>query len=108
MKISNQQQQAPITMNGRNLKEVVSFIYHLGSIISTTSGTDEDVKARIGKAKQDITNLKSVWRFTAVSMKCEQDPNFQHQFSQDSASIWFRNLVHHEKNSQQTTQIPHQ
>ncbi|CAH8843401.1 unnamed protein product [Trichobilharzia szidati] len=69
MKITNQQQQqqqqqhpAPITINGRDLKEVTSFTY-LGSIVSTTGGgTDEDVKSRIGKARKHIhqpeTNLE--------------------------------------------------
>ncbi|CAH8553097.1 unnamed protein product [Heterobilharzia americana] len=55
------------TMSGRNLKEVVCFTY-LRSIISTTNGggTDEDVKATIGKtAKQVFINL---WR-SALSMK---------------------------------------
>ncbi|CAH8852731.1 unnamed protein product [Trichobilharzia szidati] len=71
MKIPGQhQQQQPttISINGRNLKETTSFTY-LGSIVSTTGGTDEDIKARIGKARQVFISLKSMWRSTALSMK---------------------------------------
>ncbi|CAH8652288.1 unnamed protein product [Heterobilharzia americana] len=84
MKIPKQQQhqqQAPITINGRNLKEVVSFTYiprqqsfiYLGSILSTAEGgTDENVMTRIGKpARQAFINLKSVWRSAALSIKHE-------------------------------------
>ncbi|CAH8463514.1 unnamed protein product, partial [Heterobilharzia americana] len=63
-----QQQQTPITINGRNLKEVTSFTY-LGSTVSTTGGTDEDVKVRIGKARQAFISLKPVWRSSALSMR---------------------------------------
>ncbi|CAH8662821.1 unnamed protein product [Heterobilharzia americana] len=63
-----QQQQTPITVNGRNLKEVTSFTY-LGSTVSTTGGTDEDVKVRIGKARQAFISLKPVWRSSALSMR---------------------------------------
>ena len=60
MKIPGQQHQAAISINGRNLKETTSFTY-LGSVVSTTGGTDEDVKARIGKARHAFITLKSVW-----------------------------------------------
>ncbi|CAH8500871.1 unnamed protein product [Heterobilharzia americana] len=58
-----QQQQTAVTINGRNLKQVTSFTY-LGRTVSTTggTGTDEDVKVRIGKARQAFNNLKPVWR----------------------------------------------
>ncbi|CAH8532918.1 unnamed protein product [Heterobilharzia americana] len=64
-----QQQQTPITVNGRNLKEVTSFTY-LGSTVSTTGGTDEDVKVRIGKARQAFISLKPVWRSSALHSAC--------------------------------------
>ncbi|CAH8572101.1 unnamed protein product [Heterobilharzia americana] len=70
MKIPHQQQQqqTPITINGRNLKEVTSFTYP-GSTVSTTGGTDEDVKVRIRKARQAFISLKPVWRSSALSMR---------------------------------------
>ncbi|CAH8473565.1 unnamed protein product [Heterobilharzia americana] len=76
MKIPNQQQgqqlQALITIDGKNLEEVVSFIYlprqHRFKYRRRVGGTDEEVKAaRIKKtARQAFINLKSVWRSTAL------------------------------------------
>ncbi|CAH8600747.1 unnamed protein product [Heterobilharzia americana] len=68
VKISNQQM-APMTNNGRNLQEVASFTY-VGSTVSTTgnTGTHEDVKVMIGKARQAFSSLKQVWRSSALSM----------------------------------------
>ncbi|CAH8289053.1 unnamed protein product, partial [Heterobilharzia americana] len=71
MKIPHQQQQqTPVTINGRKLKEATSFTY-LGSTISTTggTGTDEDVKVRIVKARQAFISLKPVWRSSALSVR---------------------------------------
>ncbi|CAH8866485.1 unnamed protein product [Trichobilharzia szidati] len=70
MKITNQQQQqhpVPITINGRDLKEVTSFTY-LGSIVSTTGGTDEDVKSRIGKVRNTFINLKPIWKSSSLTI----------------------------------------
>ncbi|CAH8868985.1 unnamed protein product [Trichobilharzia szidati] len=73
MKITNQQQQqqqqhpAPITLNGMDLKEVTSFTY-LASIVSTTGGTDEDVRLRIGKARNTFINLKPIWKSSSLSI----------------------------------------
>ena len=39
---------------------------YLGSIISTTGGTDEDIKARKRKAQQAFAMLKPVWRSTTL------------------------------------------
>ncbi|CAH8640496.1 unnamed protein product [Heterobilharzia americana] len=108
MKIPNEEQQqqpAQIIMNGRNLREVACFTY-LGSTVSTTggTGTDEDVKVRIGKARQAFIRLKPVWRSSALSMKRERDLDFQHQ-CQISAPIWFRDLARYEGDFQQTTDI---
>ncbi|CAH8657082.1 unnamed protein product [Heterobilharzia americana] len=95
MKTSNQQQ-TPITISGRNLKEVTSFTY-LGSTVSTTggTGTDEDVKVRIGKARQAFISLKPVWRSSALSM-WNKIRIFNTNFSQVSASVWFRDMARYE------------
>ncbi|CAH8610631.1 unnamed protein product [Heterobilharzia americana] len=100
MKIPNQQpqqqqQQTPITINGNNLKEVISSTY-LGITVSTTGGgTDEDVKSsqrgRIGNARQTFMNLKPVWREIFCTQHVEQDVDFQHQ-REVSACVWFRDL----------------
>jgi hypothetical protein len=39
---------------------------YLGSIISITGGTDEDIKARKRKAQQAFAMLKPVWRSTTL------------------------------------------
>ena len=67
MKI-NAKQQTPITLEGENLKEVNTFTY-LGSVVSSTGGTDEDVKARIGKARHAFITLRPVWKSTNISTK---------------------------------------
>ena len=50
------------------IEEVESFQY-LGSIISRTGGTDEDIIARISKTRQVFTMLKPVWRSISLSLK---------------------------------------
>ena len=40
----------PVSMSKGNIEEVSSFVY-LGSVVNTDGGTDEDVKARIVKAR---------------------------------------------------------
>ncbi|CAH8868307.1 unnamed protein product [Trichobilharzia szidati] len=71
---TNQQQQqqqqqhpVPITINAMDLKEVTSFTF-LGSIVSTTGGTDEDVKSRIGKARNTFINLKPIWKSSSLTI----------------------------------------
>ena len=47
---------------GQDLLEEVKSFQYLGSIISKTGGTDEDIIARISKARQ-------VWRSSSLSLK---------------------------------------
>ncbi|CAH8842515.1 unnamed protein product [Trichobilharzia szidati] len=92
MKITNQQQQqqqhpAPITINGRDLKEVNSFTY-LGSIVSTTGGTDEDVKSRIGKARNTFINLKPIWKSSSLNSASTTKFGFSIQTSSQSVLLY--------------------
>ena len=48
--------------------ERVEFTY-LGSIVSKKGGTDEDIQARIGKARQVFAMLRPIWRSTALTTK---------------------------------------
>ena len=50
-----------IQMDGRAIEDVDSFTY-LGSMVSKTGGTEEDVKARIGKARHAFAMLRPVWK----------------------------------------------
>ncbi|XP_061169567.1 uncharacterized protein LOC133178930 [Saccostrea echinata] len=65
MRLLNKQQ-TPIMLGEHNLKDIDTFTY-LGSNVSATGGTDEDIKARINKAQHAFITLKPVWRSTALS-----------------------------------------
>ena len=62
----NNQQEAPVTISGKAVEEVSEFVY-LGSKISQSGGTDEDIKARVKKARQAFAILRPVWRTTTIS-----------------------------------------
>ena len=51
----------PIPLRGEPAEDVDSFTY-LGSIVSKTGGTDEDVKARIQKARNPFLMMKNIWK----------------------------------------------
>ena len=57
-----------VSVSGARIEEVNEFTY-LGSIVSKTGGTDEDIKARIGKARQAFAMLRPIWRSTALTTK---------------------------------------
>ena len=63
---TNNLQEAPILIEGKAVEDVQEFVY-LGSKISQTGGTDEDIAARIRKARQAFAILRPVWRSTAIS-----------------------------------------
>ena len=52
-------------VRGAEIEDVGEFTY-LGSVISTSGGTDEDVQARKKKALQAFTILKPIWRSRAI------------------------------------------
>ena len=63
------------TNNNQNLKvdnepieEVEQFVY-LGSVITTTGGTTEDVDARIKKAKGAFAQLSKLWNARDISLR---------------------------------------
>ena len=53
---------------GGQIEEVDEFTY-LGSIVSKKGGTDEDIQARIGKARQAFAMLRPIWQSTALTTK---------------------------------------
>ncbi|CAH8585996.1 unnamed protein product [Heterobilharzia americana] len=73
IKIPNQQQEAPITSNGRNLKEVVSFTYPGKTALFQLQAAETQMRmSKPGSEKQNrlsFINLKSVWTSTALSTK---------------------------------------
>ena len=55
-----------ITINNLSIEDVTSFTY-LGSVINITVGTDEDVLARIGKARSAFNILANIWRSREIT-----------------------------------------
>ncbi|PFX27744.1 putative uncharacterized transposon-derived protein F52C9.6 [Stylophora pistillata] len=57
-----------VSVAGGQIEEVDEFTY-LGSIVSKKGGTDEDIQARIRKARQAFAMLRPIWRSTALTIK---------------------------------------
>ena len=55
-----------IMINNLGIEDVTSFTY-LGSVINITGGTDEDVMARIRKARSAFNTLASIWRSKEIT-----------------------------------------
>ena len=66
MLLTNNRQKAPVTIEGAAVEDVSEFAY-LGSKISQTGHTDEDIAARIKNARQAFAILCPVWKSTAIS-----------------------------------------
>jgi len=65
---ANKKQQDKIKLKGEDLEDVKSFTY-LGSIITESRGTEEDVKCRIGQARLAFNTLRPVWNASSISTK---------------------------------------
>ncbi|XP_063408979.1 uncharacterized protein LOC134692458 [Mytilus trossulus] len=61
----NTNQQDCLKIDDSTVEDVQQFTY-LGSIVSTSGGTDEDILARKKKAQQIFSMLKPVWRSNAL------------------------------------------
>ena len=64
----NAKQNNPISLDGEPLEEVDKFTY-LGSIVSNTGGTDEDIQARINKARHAFVTLRPIWKSSTLSKR---------------------------------------
>ncbi|KAH9580490.1 Laminin subunit gamma-1 [Schistosoma haematobium] len=80
----------PITIDGEHLEDVKSFTY-LGSIIDEHGGSDADVKARIGKAKEAYFQLENIWNSKQLSVNQHKGQDFQYK-CQDTSTVWGGNL----------------
>ena len=49
-----------VTVGGELIREVECFVY-LGSVVDQQGGTDQDVTARIGKARAAFVMFKNIW-----------------------------------------------
>ena len=57
-----------ITVNGLALEDVEKFIY-LGATVCKQGGGEEDIKARLGKARGAFVKLNQVWNSSSVSRR---------------------------------------
>ncbi|VDO60379.1 unnamed protein product [Schistosoma margrebowiei] len=55
-----------ITLDGKDSEDVKTLIY-LGSIIDEHGGSDEDVNALIGKAREAVLQLENIWNSKQLS-----------------------------------------
>ena len=55
-----------VLIERERIEEADEFTY-LGSILSKKGGTDEDMQARIGKARQAFAMLKLTWPSTVLT-----------------------------------------
>ena len=67
MRIRSPANTEDITCGVEILKQVTAFTY-LGSLVSITGSTEEDVKARCRKAQSAFCMLRPVWRSTCISL----------------------------------------
>ena len=58
----------PLHIGNEDIQRVDNFTY-LGSMVSVTGGTEEDIIARIRKAQQAFACLRAVWKATSLSLK---------------------------------------
>ena len=52
-----------------NAVESIGIFYYLGSMVTTIGDTDEDIAARINKAKAAFGVLRSIWRSRQISTR---------------------------------------
>ncbi|VDP15945.1 unnamed protein product [Schistosoma margrebowiei] len=77
----------PVTIDGEDLKDVKTFTYS-GSIIDEHSGSDADVKGRIGKVRAAYLQLNNIWNSkqlstnTKLSTQNTSDPLVGHYWQQ--------------------------
>jgi hypothetical protein len=62
----NATQNEPLKIKGQNLEEVETFTY-LGSKVNTRGGAEEDVKARICKARAVFGVISKIWKSKTLS-----------------------------------------
>ena len=67
MRINNDHE-TTVHLGDQEIEDVRKFIY-LGSTISKSGGTDEDIKARITKARFAFTTLRPIWRSTNLQLR---------------------------------------
>ena len=65
VKTVNDNSTQSITVSNNNIEEVIDFTY-LVSVISNNSGTANDMKTRISKARSAVCQLQSIWKSESI------------------------------------------
>ena len=68
MRVRTPANTGPIRCGANTIERVDKFQY-LGSIVTATGGTEEDVETRMRKAQQVFALLKKVWRARTIALK---------------------------------------
>ena len=63
----NAAQNRPVTIQNSQVEEVTNFTY-LGSVVSTSGGTEEDIRSRIGKAMYAFVTLRPIRKNSNISL----------------------------------------
>ena len=69
----NARKNEALTVNGLALEDIEKFTY-LGATVSKQGGGEEDIKARLGKARGAFVKLNRVWNSSSVSRKTKIRP----------------------------------
>ena len=64
----NAKDQTPVSVVGKDVEDVDSFTY-LGAIVNKTEGAEQDITARVGKARLSLNKLTKVWKSSQYSMR---------------------------------------
>ena len=68
MRVRTPANTGPIRCGANTIERVDKFQY-LGSIVTATGGTEEDIETRMRKAQQVFALLKKVWRARTIALK---------------------------------------
>ena len=71
-------------MHKGNSIEDISNSTYVGSVVSKNGGADEDMKARLGKARQAFVTLRPIWR---IHQPKKQNSDIQDE-CQESSFVW--------------------
>ena len=64
----NAKDQTPVLTDGKDVEDVDSFTY-LGSIVNKTGVAEQDITARVGKARSSFNKFTKVWKSSQYSMR---------------------------------------
>ena len=64
----NAKDQTPVSIDGKDVEDVDSFTYS-DAIVNKTGGAEQDITARVGKARSSFNKLTKVWKSSQYSMR---------------------------------------